>query len=231
MNAKAKTEIHPLGDSALIVEWKNVSASDALPLVHAAASKISASKLDGFIEAVPGFTSVAVYYEPLRADWPTMNASIRKCLAKLTLPKSISGKRVEIPVCYDPEFALDQDRLCEHLGLPFEKIIQLHSSVDYKVQLIGFAPGFCYLAGLPEPLTMPRLSFPRVCVPAGSVGIGHNQTGVYPFEIPGGWNLIGRTPAKLFRPELSPPTLLSPGDTVRFTPISRDEFTSLRDRR
>ncbi len=229
MNAKAKTEIHPLGDSALIVEWKNVSASDALPLAHAATSKISSANLRGFIEAVPGFASVAVYYEPQHADWPTMSEAIRDCLATLPLPKPMSRKRVEIPVCYDSEFALDKDRLCEHVGLPFEKIIQLHSTANYTVQLIGFAPGFCYLAGLPLQLATPRLSVPRICVPAGSVGIGHDQTGVYPIDIPGGWNLIGRTPVKLFRPASDPPTLLLPGDTVRFAPISREVFAALRD--
>lgn len=228
MNAFPKPEIYPLGDAALIVEWAQLPEEVAFKVVHTAAVQLSAAQLTGFVEAVPGFSSLAIYYNPLQSDWPVMRSQIADCLARLSVPTTIAGKLVEIPVCYATEFSPDLEHVSQHCGLSVEQIIELHCSASYTVQLIGFAPGFCYLAGLPNQLAVPRLSVPRLRVPAGSVGIGENHTGIYPIEIPGGWNLIGRTPEKLFRPESEVPTLLSPGDSVKFKPISRDEFCEMR---
>ena len=134
---------------------------------------------------------------------------------------------IEIPICYDAEFGFDLDRVAEHTKLSGPEIINLHSTGEYRVACIGFVPGFTFLAGLPRNLATPRRDVPRKEIPPGSVGIGGAQTGIYPLRSPGGWNLIGRTPLKLFDPTKNPPTLLHPGDRVRFRAITREEFESL----
>jgi inhibitor of KinA len=135
---------------------------------------------------------------------------------------------IEIPVCYDAEFGFDLDRVAEHTKLSAREVVDLHSTAEYRVACIGFVPGFTFLAGLPKNLATPRRDVPRKEIPPGSVGIGGAQTGIYPLLSPGGWNLIGRTPLKLFDPLKNPPTLLHPGDRVRFRAIARKEFESLK---
>jgi inhibitor of KinA len=135
---------------------------------------------------------------------------------------------IEIPVCYDREFAPDLDDVAKHAEISAQEVVALHSKSKYRVACIGFVPGFTFLAGLPRNLGTPRRDVPRKEIPPGSVGIGGAQTGIYPLRSPGGWNLIGRTPLKLFDPSKNPPTLLHPGDRVRFRAISTEEFESLK---
>lgn len=134
------------------------------------------------------------------------------------------GRFVEIPVCYDGEFGPDLADVARHTGLSVEEVIARHSAVEYRVHCLGFAPGFPYLGGLPPELATPRRATPRQGVPAGSVAIGGAQTGIYPQSSPGGWNVIGRTPLRLFDADREPPALLKAGDRVRFRPITRGEF-------
>src|SRR5204862_8343683 len=136
-------------------------------------------------------------------------------------------RRVEIPVCYGGEFGPDLAAVCARRGITQARAIEVHSSVEYLVYFLGFVPGFAYLGELPEELVMPRLAAPRKRVPAGSVGIAGNQTGVYPFATPGGWRLIGRSPLKMFRDEREGFSLLVIGDRVRFAPISAERFGEL----
>ena len=154
-------------------------------------------------------------------------------MALLPVPKRRGGRRsaprtVEIPVCYDPEFAPDLDEVARHAQIPTEQVVELHSAADYRVACIGFVPGFPFMAGLPKKIATPRRSNPRKAIPPGAVGIGGAQTGIYPLRSPGGWNLIGRTPLKLFDPITDPPVLLRAGDRVRFRAITRKEFESLK---
>jgi inhibitor of KinA len=135
---------------------------------------------------------------------------------------------VEIPVCYDPEYALDIDDVARRANISPGEVVRLHSSAEYRVACIGFVPGFPFLTGLPKELATPRRDMPRKEIPPGSVGIGGAQTGIYPLRSPGGWNLIGRTPLRLFDPGKNPPTLLQAGDRVRFRAVTRDEFESLK---
>ena len=146
---------------------------------------------------------------------------------QVPLPKA---REIEIPVCYGGEFGPDLDALASIHALTLTQVIELHSAPTYLVYFLGFAPGFAYLGGLPEALASPRLEVPRAKVPQGSVGIGGNQTGVYPLTTPGGWRLIGRTPFALFDPAQTQParmSLLQIGDHVRFRPISKQQFAEL----
>jgi inhibitor of KinA len=134
---------------------------------------------------------------------------------------------VEIPVCYGGEYGPDLEEVAALRGIDTEQVVRLHSSAAYQVYFLGFVPGFAYLGELPDELVTPRLATPRKKVPAGSVGITGNQTGVYPFATPGGWRLLGRTPVAMFRAEREGLSLLSIGDRVRFMPISRERFAEM----
>src|SRR5262249_41387614 len=152
---------------------------------------------------------------------------LRKCLSRLSKVKLPEPNEVGIPVCYGWEFGPDLDEVARLHKITPERVIELHSSATYLVYFLGFAPGFAYLGELAQELATARLAMPRKRVPAGSVGIAGNQTGVYPFETPGGWRLLGRTPVPMFRADRDGLSLLSLGDRVRFVPISRERFAEL----
>lgn len=182
-------------------------------------------------EAVPAFTTVAIYYDPLKlaqepSPYNKINKDITSLLGYIHFNENTTtiGKTVDIPVCYGGAFGPDIQVVAEHNRLTPEKVIKLHTEGEYLVHMIGFSPGFPYLGGLTEKLATPRRKTPRLKIPAGSVGIAGQQTGVYPLESPGGWQIIGRTPLALFRPHHDSPSLLAAGDRVRFFPISSDEF-------
>ena len=175
----------------------------------------------------PAYCSLLVKFDPLTLGHSELQEVLRGYLArmeKLALPEP---RRLEIPVCYGGEYGPDLKEVAETHGLTAAQAIELHTSIDYVVYFLGFAPGFAYLGELPEALVTSRLATPRRSVPAGSVGIAGSQTGVYPIATPGGWRLLGRTPVKMFQPDRAEMSLLSIGDRVRFVPISREQFAKL----
>ncbi len=175
----------------------------------------------------PAYCSLLVKFDALRLRHEQLEAILRQYLARLEEVKLAEPRHVEIPVCYGGEFGPDLAEVCVMHGMTAAQTIELHASVEYLVYFLGFVPGFAYLGELPEELVTPRLATPRKKLPAGSVGIAGNQTGVYPFATPGGWRLIGRTPVKIFRADREGLSLLSIGDRVRFTPISPERFAEL----
>lgn len=175
----------------------------------------------------PAYSSLLIDFDPLLADHTEIVRLIESAQPNRTsLPAHVS-REVSLPTCYEGEFAPDLNIVSERTGLPIHEVIRLHSTADYVVAFLGFSPGFGYLSGLPERLSVPRRATPRKTVAAGSVGIAGIQTGVYPLHSPGGWQIIGRTPLRMFHPDRNPPTLLQPGDTVRFVPVSPAEFVKL----
>ena len=240
-------EIVPLGDSALIVrvrEQFDDAPEETLNEVLQTFQQLRSAAIPGVIELAPAYTSVAVFFDPIAVskafasgtsddvvDW--MAGRIRAAVGRRTRDdRSLVGRSlpriVEIPVCYDPEFAPDLDEVARHAQISTDQVVELHSAADYRVACIGFVPGFPFMAGLPKKIATPRRSNPRKEIPPGAVGIGGAQTGIYPLRSPGGWNLIGRTPLKLFDPTKDPPVLLRAGDRVRFRAITREEFESLK---
>lgn len=226
----------PLGDCALRVELGEEMDEATHARVAAAAAAIEAAALPGVSELVPAYTTVTVHYNPAAvfsagapaadlAGW--LGARIGQAVAAAATAKPARGRSVVIPVCYDPEFAPDLARVAAQAQLSPEEVVRRHGRAAYWVALVGFAPGFPYLAGLPAELATPRHARPRTSVPAGSVGIAGAQTGIYPLATPGGWNLIGRTPVRLFDPQQDPPALLRAGDRVQFRAIKRAEFDRL----
>jgi inhibitor of KinA len=236
-------EIVPLGDSALIVRVRDRfedAPEETLDTVLRAFQQLQGAAIPGVIELAPAYTSISIFFDPNTVtkaaetpekvfDW--LATRIRTALAGVATDGKIKRSRwqtVEIPVCYDPEFALDIDDVARRANISPSEVIRLHSAAEYRVACIGFVPGFPFLTGLPKKLATPRRDVPRKEIPVGSVGIGGAQTGIYPLRSPGGWNLIGRTPSRLFDPEKNPPVLLHAGEHVRFRKITRAEFESLK---
>jgi inhibitor of KinA len=218
-------KIDALGDSALIINLADEisDSSGLLARVLSAAATIEGAKLPGVVDVTSSYESVAVFFDLPQVE-PDIEDKIRVLIASAGVRVSGKKRRVQIPVCYDEEFALDLDRVANHTSLTPDAIVTLHSSAEYTVACIGFMPGFPFLAGLPQQLRVPRLENPRTKVSAGSVAIANAQAGVYPLESPGGWNVLGRTPLQLFRVNENPPTLLRPGDCVQFRRITRAQF-------
>lgn len=224
----------PLGDCAILITLGNSIDEATHQRVRAVTARLDAHPPQGIVDRVPAFASVVVHYEPLRVADDGARSPYERMIA--TLSELLSDARhdalpdppiVEIPVCYGGELGPDLGDVATQHGMTAAQVIEIHASGDYRVYMVGFMPGFAYLGGLPERIATPRRQTPRTAVPAGTVGIGGRQTGVYPLVSPGGWNLIGRTPLRMFDVNREEPTLLSTGDRVRFRPISAVEF---RDR-
>jgi inhibitor of KinA len=218
------SELVALGDSALILRL-----DDSLGKVQAAVAKLANAKIAGVSEIVPAFASVGIFFaRPIDLEKSAREIEIALKRRSVRLRKMPRSRTIEIPVCYDSDFAPDLDAVANHCRLSPNELIARHSSGRYQVRCVGFTPGFPYLSGLPKELAMPRRATPRTRVPAGSVAIGGRQTGIYPLSSPGGWNLIGRTPLQIFDSQRESPALLRIGDNVRFKVISAEEFAQWR---
>lgn len=218
----------PAGDRALVVEFGNQIDPAINDKVHALAARIAETRIPGVQEMVPTFRSLMIYYDPAITSFE----NVRKKTAELTgqlIGKTTEKKRIlKIPCCYGARFGLDLADMEKHTGLDRDEIIKIHSSVDYKIYMMGFLPGFVYLGGLDKRIEMPRLKSPRVRILPGAVGIGGNQTGVYPLASPGGWRLMGGTPVDFYDPYREDPILCKAGEYIRFVPITIGDYYDIR---
>jgi KipI family sensor histidine kinase inhibitor len=188
-------------------------------------SALAAARLPGIRDLHPGYCTLLITIDPGTADPERVEAALRRVVGGNDAdPVEVPARTIEIPVCYAEEFAPDLVEVARRAGIAPAEAAHRHAAADYRVYFLGFAPGFPYLGGLPKALAAPRLPVPRRRVPAGSVAIAGAQAGIYPFEMPGGWRLVGRTPLRLFDVEHDPPALLAPGNQVRFVAISAGEF-------
>lgn len=231
MLTDAGAAIVPLGDRALLVRLGDRIGDAAFQRVRAAMQCLDGAH-PAIIELVAGFTGLTVHYdphlvtlEPGESPHTSLTRLVERRLANLDVAAAIDSRLIEIPVCYLGDCAPDLEEVARGAGLSVEQVVELHSGAAYTVHMIGFTPGFPYLAGLDPRLAAPRRAEPRLRVAAGSVAIGGEQTGIYPMATPGGWNLIGRTTLSLFDATREPAALLRVGDRVRFVAISRDQFT------
>jgi inhibitor of KinA len=218
----------PLGDAAIVVKFADSIDPNFYGKVRALKEYLDRKSLTGMLEYVPAYSTLTIYYDSLQRSFHDIDAELRGVIGELSQIPAPNPRIVEIPVCYGGEFGPDLEFVAQHNSLKADEVIQIHSNGDYLVYMIGFAPGFPYLGGMSQQIASPRRDSPRLQIPVGSVGIAGTQTGVYPIETPGGWQLIGRTPIQLFRPREHPPTLLRAGDTVRFRSITTKEYASLR---
>jgi inhibitor of KinA len=220
--------IEPLGDSALLVRVsEEFHPEKSLDAVLRCAHALELAAIPGVIELAPAYTTIGVFFDPARTGgFDELKATIEHVLQsnlEAARPRAAASV-IEVPVCYENEFAPDLGNVAQHAGLSIDEVIRRYLDATYRVTCVGFTPGFPYLSGLPAELAMPRRATPRKEVPAGAVAIGGTQTGIYPRKSPGGWNIIGRTPLRLFDVDHESPALFHAGDQVRFRQISRDEF-------
>ena len=215
----------PAGDSAILIELGaeiDVAINDS---VYALVEQIKRANLRGVSEFIPTYRSLLVNYDPLVTSFLVLFEQLTVILENQVVGEKIVFNPVviELPVVYGGEAGPDIQNVADHAGLTIEQVVDIHSSVDYRVYTIGFAPGFPYLGGLDSRIATPRLKTPRILIPAGSVGIAESQTGVYPNESPGGWQIIGRTVTKLFDISSHTPSKITPGSRVRFVPVTSHE--------
>lgn len=217
--------LFPVGDSGVLAVFRQEISEEVSAQVFALDAAVRAAGLPGLGETVPAFASLLIRYDPLQTDYDRVAQAVSS-LAEGPAPASAgAGRLVTIPVCYGGAFGPDLALVARHAGLAPQEVVRRHTAPEYRIYMVGFLPGFPYLGGLDPALFTPRLQNPRTSIPAGSVGIGGEQTGVYPVASPGGWQLIGRTPLRLFDPDRPP--LYTAGDRIRFVSITPEQFARL----
>jgi len=233
----APARIVPLGDRALIIEVGDRVSPEVNARARAVAAAILARLPAGVSDVVPAFATVGVHFRPEEvagdpAEGPPLARLARQlepCLERADAAAAAPQRTVELPICYGGEFGPDLAEVAAACGLSEAEVAALHAGSDHFVYMLGFAPGHPYIGGLDKRLAMPRRATPRVRLPRGTVAIALEMTAIYPLDSPGGWNAIGRTPRRLFLPESDPPTLLLPGDRVRFVPIDPAQYRALEE--
>ena len=227
-------DIRPLGDRSIIVEVGHAVDDETRRRVHALWSRLVTDHVAGVVDVVPGLASVGVHYDPARVECTAgemphaaISRIVRQRAGSLDPTAARVPRTIEIAVCYDAAVAPDLAEVARHAGMTTDDVVALHSAAEYVVHMIGFLPGFPYLSGLDGRLTTPRRPAPRLKVPAGSVAIGGGLTGIYPLDSPGGWQLIGRTSARLFSPGREEAALLRIGDHVRFRAVPLQELRTV----
>jgi len=222
-------EIYPLGDSAFQVKFGHAISPQTLQKIMGYVRLLNEADINGITELVPSYTDLLIHYHPLNVDYKTLVKQLKKLAAELKPLEAAEQKTVRIPVLYGDAFGKDLPHVSETAGMSKERVIDLHSKTTYLVYMLGFTPGFCYLGGMDRAIATPRKEVPDNKIVAGSVGIAGEQTGIYPIESPGGWQIIGRTPLRLFDPKKDNPFLLEAGNLLQFYPIDQQEYLRLNE--
>ncbi|CAH2214639.1 5-oxoprolinase subunit PxpB [Tepidibacter aestuarii] len=217
------------GDRALVIEYGEEISPKINSRIKVMTSAIESSKLKGIIEVVPTYCSLIVHYNPFDIDYYTLMDKLDKLENRINNIDFCESRIIEIPTVYGGKYGVDIEEVAKTNGLSLEEVINVHTSKEYLVYMLGFTPGFAYLGGMDKKIETPRLKTPRIKIDAGSVGIAGSQTGIYPIDSPGGWQLIGRTPLKLYDPYNENPILLKSGDYIKFTKISEEEYLKIKE--
>lgn len=235
-NGNSSLKIYPISERSLCIEFGRLISTAIAEEIRILDHILQADPFLGLVATIPAYTTLTLFFDPVKVS----NSGLRgnSCFEKIVgflqnLPTAkenadFQSDPVIIPVCYGNDFGPDLERVAALANLSVDAAIEMHSGAIYMVHMIGFVPGFAYLGGLDHRLSAPRRAQPRAVVPAGAVGIAGEQTGIYPIDIPGGWQIIGQTPLQLFSPLRDRPTLLKAGDRVQFKPISTEEFLALK---
>lgn len=216
------------GDSALLIEFGKEINPETNRKITAIVQLMREQHIEGIVDVIPAFCSLLINYDPRVLCYEELKERMENLLKIETKTETTRKRIFEIPVCYGGEYGPDIDNIAEHAGLSVNEVIKIHSSKDYLIYMLGFLPGFTYLGGLDERIHTPRLASPRLTIRAGSVGIGGSQTGIYPLDSPGGWQLMGLTPVRTYDPERQTPILVEAGDYIRFIPIDEEEFLRIQ---
>ena len=222
-----KIKYLPAGDKTVIMEFGNEISKEINAKIRNVVKFADEAKINGIEELLPTYRSIMIMYDPLKIEYTELVKTFDMLSSKTVGGQKEKIRIVEIPTLYGNEFGPDINFVAEHNNITTDEVIKIHTGTDYLVYMLGFTPGFTYLGGMSEKISTPRLASPRTKIPAGSVGIAGSQTGMYPSETPGGWQLIGRTPVKLYNPKKEPPVLLSAGDYVRYVSITEQEYNEI----
>lgn len=223
-----KIQFQPLGDTGIQVRFGSDISEETNQEIRLFADYLKEQNIEGIIEWVPAYTTLTIFYRPDKVVYKDLCKKLEDIQNTLQKADDQSQSTIyEIPVLYGGEVGPDLSEVATHNGLTEDEVISIHSGQPYLIYMMGFVPGFPYLGGMPEEIATPRRENPRAKIEAGSVGIAGEQTGVYPLETPGGWQIIGRTPVKLYDPEKEEPILLSAGVYIRFVPVGQKEYEEI----
>lgn len=223
-------QIKITGDTSLAVVFGNEISIDINTQIRAFDELLAEEQIDGVYETVPTYCSLTVHYAPEKIRYEALAEKLQALLAVAHKAQKMNTLVIEIPVVYGGEYGPDLETVAAHNGMSVDDVVRIHSSAEYLIYMLGFTPGFSYMGGMDESIATPRLKTPRVLIPAGSVGIAGKQTGIYPIDSPGGWQLIGRTPVKLYDAHRDTPILLDAGMHVKFIPIDEAEYARIETR-
>ncbi len=227
MYEKAKYLI--CGDSAVSMEFGNVISEEINKKIRTLTTLIENRKISGINEVVPTYRSLMIHYNPLIIGYEELVIILKEAEENINSIELPSPEIIEIPVLYGGKYGPDIENVAKHNNLTVEEVVKIHTSAQYLIYMLGFTPGFPYLGGMDKRIATPRLSSPRIKIPAGSVGIAGEQTGVYPVQSPGGWQLIGSTPVELFNPKRDNPILLKSGNYIVFKSINEEEYMRIKE--
>ena len=215
------------GDTSVMVVFGNEITGDINTRIRAFDEALTELEIDGIYETVPTYCALTIHYAPEVIRYEELHAQLAQLLSSDHRVSALSTLIMEIPVCYGGEFGPDLEYVAEHNHLSVDDVIRIHSEGDYLIYMLGFTPGFSYLGGMDKRIATPRLKDPRLFIPAGSVGVAGDQTGIYPIDSPGGWQIIGRSPVRLYDADRDVPILLDAGMHVKFIPIDLTEYNRI----
>lgn len=228
--------ISPLGDHAVTVQFADVMRKDINQKVLQLAMQLQQKPVEGILDIIPAYASLTVVYDPLKIKPVSgkcisayMITELNELIKQMPPTNLAPSRKMHIPVCYDASLGIDIEAMALAKNMSIKALITFHTSISYRVYMIGFLPGFAYMGMVDEKIATARKATPRPLVAAGSVGIAGSQTGIYPLDSPGGWNIIGQTPLKAFDKKRTPPCLFQPGDEVIFESISLEDFEKIKN--
>ena len=225
----AEARFLPTGDTSVCVEFGNEISEKINSEIRAFNILLNEEKIKGIIETVPTYRSIMVHYDPGVIPYRTLIGRLKALTGKMDKVEIPPSDVLEIPVLYGGEMGPDLAFVAQNAGISEEEVVKIHTSTEYLIYMLGFTPGFTYLGGMSDKIATPRLKQPRVKIPAGSVGIAGNQTGVYPVDSPGGWQLIGRTPVKMYDPDREVPILPQAGQYIKFKAVSQAAYDKIAE--